>query len=172
MMKTFVKVLCVLALAVALFLFVVRFKDGPLAIIAGGPLTSGKLVPSEGVDFSFAKDIETIELQLLDPPRSRTTWVVFHDGHLYVPSGFMDVPIWKQWPEEAVDDGRAIARIDGVRYPFQLERVVDRRTWQKTRMLSGRKYNLSDWDSGKEPGPEEWNLVWIFRLSPRSLEGS
>ena len=77
MMKTFVKVLCVLALAVALFLFVVRFKDGPLAIIAGGPLTSGKLVPSEGVDFSFAKDIETIELQLLDPPRSRTTWVVF-----------------------------------------------------------------------------------------------
>ncbi|MCS5636402.1 MAG: hypothetical protein NZ990_07780 [Myxococcota bacterium] len=171
-MKTLLKILLTLALAVALFLVAVRFKDGPLAIIAGGPLTSGNLVASEGVDFSFAKDMDTIELQLLEPPRSRTTWIIFHDGHLYVPAGFMDLPIWKQWPHEAVDDGRAVARIEGVRYPFHLERVEDRRTWQKVRMLSGRKYGLRDWDSEKEPGPEEWNLVWIFRLNPQSLEGS
>jgi len=169
-MKTFLKVLCTLAVVVALFFFAVRFKDGPLAMIAGGPLTSGPLQPSMGVDFSFAKDINTIEFQLLDPPRSRTTWVIFHDGHLYVPSGFMDVPIWKQWPEEAAEDGRAIVRIEGVRYPFELERVVDRKTWQKTRVLSGRKYDMADWSSTKEPGPEEWNLVWMFRLNPRSLD--
>lgn len=171
-MKTFLKIILTLVLAIALFLLAVRFKDGPLAIIAGGPLSSGELVSSEGVDFSFAKNLETIELQLLEPPRSRTTWVILHDGDLYVPAGFMDLPIWKQWPHEAVDDGRAIARIEGIRYPFHLERVEDRKTWQKVRKLSARKYGLSDWDSDQEPGPEEWNLVWIFRLSPQSLEGS
>ena len=169
-MKTFGAILLGLVIILALSSFTVGFLDGPLGIVAGGPLTSGDLVPSEGVDFSFAKNIDTIEFQLLDPPRSRTTWVILYDESLFVPAGFMNLPIWKQWPHEAVNDGRAIVRIEGIRYPFRLERVEDRKTWQKVGQLAAKKYGLEEIDPQGEASAERWNEFWVFRMSPESLE--
>ena len=164
------KVLLTIATAVLLLFLVARYSDGPLGMIAGGPLTAGQLVASEGTDFSFATDLETIELQLLDPPRSRTTWVIFHEGFLFVPSGFMNLPIWKQWPHEASEDGRAIVRIEGTRYPVQLERVEDRKAWQRGGLLAARKYGLQAADFGSDPSAEDWEQFWVFRLAPRPLD--
>ena len=55
-----------------------RFADGPLAILPGGPLVAGEFVTGPEPDWTFAGAIETIELQLLEPARSRTTWILEH----------------------------------------------------------------------------------------------
>ena len=49
-----------------------RFADGPIAIIAGGPFTSGELVSGPEPDWSFVRDVREVQFQLLDPARSRT----------------------------------------------------------------------------------------------------
>ena len=168
-MKGIHKILVGIAAAILLLFIVARCSDGPLAMIAGGPLTSGEMMASEGVDFAFAEEIDTIEFQLLEPPRSRTTWVIFHDGALFVPAGFMNLSIWKQWPHEASADGRAIARIEGVRYPFHMERVEDRKTWQRVGQLAAKKYGFGDADPNAVPGSDDWDRFWVFRLAPRAL---
>ena len=50
-----------------------RFADGPLALVAGGPFTSGELVSGPEPDWSFVRDVKEVEFQLLEPARSRTT---------------------------------------------------------------------------------------------------
>jgi hypothetical protein len=154
-----VVVVCVaLILGVAL---AARLSDGPIAIFAGGPLVAGDLVGEKDVDFSFATDIAEIEFQLLRPPRSRTVWILVNDGKAYVPCGFLDVPLWKQWPQEALADGRAVLRIDGKRYERQAVRVEDLEEWQTVMQLAGAKYGFGD---GATPDP---NATWLFRMDPR-----
>ena len=61
-----------------------RFADGPNRVFSGGLLVSGELHAGPEPDWSFVEDIPTIELQLMDPPRSRRIWTTEHDGKLYV----------------------------------------------------------------------------------------
>ncbi len=138
-----------------------RLSDGPFGIMAGGPLVAGELVAERDIDFAFAADVQTIEFQLLEPPRSRTVWVVVHDGAAYVPCGFLSLPLWKQWPHEAMEDGRALLRINGKRYERLAVRVTDMDTYRQVTSLVARKYGLGD---AGEPDPE---AVWIFRMDPR-----
>ena len=115
-----------LVLLIAIALIGARFADGPVAIIAGGPFTSGDLVTGPEPDWSFARDIEEVEFQLVEPPRSRTTWILEHDGRIYVPCGYMTTTwgkIWKKWPFEALEDGRAVLRIGDRLYERQLVRI-------------------------------------------------
>jgi len=56
-----------------------RVSDGPVGFFSGGPIETGEIVQGD-VDWRFATDIETIEFQLLEPPRSRTVWIVVHEG--------------------------------------------------------------------------------------------
>jgi hypothetical protein len=139
-----------------------RLADGPVSILAGGPFTSGELVEVVPDDWSFVTDVDEIELQLLEPPRSRITWVVVHRGRAYVPCGFLDVPLWKQWPHEAERDGRALLRLDGRLYPVQAERVTDLELHAELGKLSAAKYGFG---TGEPPDPDQ---VWFFRLSPRA----
>jgi len=171
-MKRPSRVLLAILVLGAAFFVVARFSDGPFGIVSGGPLSSGEWKASEGVDFGFVKDMDTLELQLIDPPRSRTTWLIFHEGSLYIPAGYMDLPVWKQWPREAVQNGRSVVRIEGIRYPFFLERVKDRKTWQRVTQLVAKKYGMGQEEADEEPGPEVWNQTWIFRLNPQGLENS
>ncbi len=118
-----VAVLSVVALVVG-----ARFGDGPIAIIPGGPLQAGELVTGAEPDWTFARDIMEMEFQLVEPPQSRTIWLQVHDKWLYVVSGYMNSTlgrIWKQWPAQALRDGRAVIRIDGKRYERQLVRILD-----------------------------------------------
>ena len=92
-----------------------RFADGPNRVFSGGPLESGEMHTGPEPDWSFVRDISTIELQLLDPPQSRRIWTAEYNGKLYVWSGYMSTTVgrlWKRWPVQAERDGRAVIRID------------------------------------------------------------
>lgn len=154
----------IVALAVGLGLVVVaaRYLDGPLWMIAGGPLDTGEWVESQGLDWSFAADLPTLELQLLNPPRSRTVWMIHHAGALYIACGFMENTFWKQWPHEAFIDGRAVVRIDGRRYPVELVRSTDDRIRKAVLEQAARKYGVP-LDEG-----EDGESVWVFRVDSRT----
>ena len=167
-----------LVLAIALFLFGMRFADGPMAVVAGGAFTSGEPYTGPEPDWSFVKDRGEVEFQLLDPARSRTTWIVEHEGRIYIPCGYMDTTwgrLWKQWPVEAEQDGRAVLRIDGVLYNRQL--VRRREGVQLPVILSElqRKYFPSG--ATRSPNQERQALaaglqqiadgsLWIFEMTP------
>jgi hypothetical protein len=136
-----------------------RLSDGPLGPFPGGQLRAGELtaVPA---DWSSVAAVREVELQLVEPPRSRTTWIVVHDGWLYVPCGFLDVPVFKQWPYEAVRDGRAVLRIDGRRYEGRLVKVEDPALFDEVARLSSEKYAVG---RGTQPDPSR---LWLFRFEP------
>ncbi|MEN8185036.1 MAG: hypothetical protein ABFS46_21140 [Myxococcota bacterium] len=151
--------------AVALFLYLAGMHDGPIGIVPGGPLLQGEIESARGKSWHFVKDIEEIELQLADPPRSRTVWVVVHGNELYVPCGFLNVPLWKQWPHDALRDPRAVARIDGKRYEFELQRVEDEVVAARVGGLVAHKYLGTE---SIEPVSQDPETTWIFRLEPLS----
>ena len=169
-MKLLLKIAVGLVLAVVAVIASVvigaRFADGPLEIIAGGPFTTGE--PHEGPppDWAFVKDIETIEMQSLNPARSRTTWVLHHDGRLFIPCGYMNSlwgRIWKQWPIEAERDGRIITRINGKLYEQNLVRIEQGEVLEPVLAELSRKYF-------GQPIPMEAvtsGALWIFELTPR-----
>ncbi len=152
--------LAVVAVALVAVGVVVRDCDGPVGPFPGGPLEAGVLVDEPVADWSFAADVNQAELQLLEPPRSRTTWLVVHQGALYVPCGLPNLRWFKQWPHEAMRDGRALLRIGDRRHPVTLVRVTDDETFAATNRLASEKYGLGD-------GVPDHDAVWIFRLDPR-----
>ncbi len=153
--------LCAIGAVIALTI-VARFADGPIGPFAGGGFRSGELVSGPEPDWSFAATIPEVELQLVEPPRSRTLWIVVHEGQIYVPCGFLNVPFWKQWPYEAIADGRAILRIDGKLHERQAVKVTDPALYQQLFALVKEKYGL-----GRDRVPDP-DLAWVFRLEPRS----
>jgi len=153
-----------LSIALATLAFVAifaRFMDGPVAAFPGGPLVVGRLVAERDVDWSFAESLDTIELQLVEPPRSRTVWFVLHEGALYVPCGVPNFTLWKQWPHQAREDGRAVLRVDGRRYERQAVQVTDPKEWTPVLQLVTQKYGVGD------PADAGADDVWIFRMDPR-----
>src|SRR5262245_52935591 len=89
---------------VALLFVAARFHDGPLGPIPGGALEAGAEVSEPVADWSFAKDVKEIELQLASQGSSRTTWVIVHEGQAYVPCS-LGFPPGKRWHQHAVVDG-------------------------------------------------------------------
>ncbi|MCY3793869.1 MAG: hypothetical protein OXG51_05765 [Gammaproteobacteria bacterium] len=171
-MKLFAKIALGMVLAitaaVAAVLIGARFADGPLEIIAGGPFSTGELQSTAPVDWSFVRDIETIEFQSLEPPRSRTVWVLAHEGRMFIPCGYMNSTwgrIWKQWPVEAERDGRIITRIDGKLYNQNLVRIQDGPILEPLLAEMSRKY------AGGQPIPVEVvtsGAFWFFEVTPRA----
>jgi hypothetical protein len=145
-----------------------RFADGPLAIIAGGPFTSGQLITGPEPDWSFAHDLQEVEFQLLDPERSRTTWIIEHEGKVYIPSGYMTSwwgKLWKQWPHEAEKDGRVVLRIGDKLYQRALVRVSSGPLIAPITAELSRKY------AGGADIPVEAvtsGELWLFELAPRN----
>jgi hypothetical protein len=146
---------------------VARFRDGGIAVFPGGPLESGELMPGPEPDgdWSFARDVPEMTFQLVDPPRSRTVWLLVHDGRLFVVSGYMKTPIgrlWKKWPAQAERDGRAVVRIEGKRYERQAVRVHDRALFEALAAETRRKYGVAISADQIEAGE-----AWVFELRPR-----
>ena len=139
-------------------------SDGPSPLFGGGPLIAGELVGGSEPDWSFSHDIGTIELQLLDPPRSRLIWVVEHEGKVYVVSGYMSSTIgrlWKRWPAQAERDGRAILRIEGKRYERTLVRIQTGAIVDDIAAEFNRKYR-----AGMTREEVESGKLWLFELAP------
>ena len=155
------------ALAGLLVLLVfARFMDGPLGLIPGGPLVAGEWVEGPVQDWTFVRDIPLMEIQLVDPPRSRTTWLEVYDKKLYLVSGYMNSTIgklWKDWPAQAVADGRAVVRIAGKRYPCKLVRIMgDRPTLEGIAAEINRKYGAPLTADMAATGD-----AWFFAVEPR-----
>ena len=155
------------ALALVCLLVGARFADGPIAIVAGGPFRSGDLVRGPEPDWSFVREVGEVEFQLLEPPRSRTTWILEHEGRAYIPCGYMTSSfgrLWKRWPIEAERDGRAILRVGSALYERELVRITDGPQLEPLLAELGRKY------LGGEPVPVSAvtsGSLWLFELAPR-----
>ena len=170
-MKTLLRVLTglllVLILGVAALFITARVSDGPLAIVAGGPVTSGTLQTGPEPDWSFLRDTREIQFQLLEPARSRTTWVVVHEGKAYIPSGYMTSwwgKLWKHWPHEAEEDGRILLRVGDELYARQLVRIESGPRLAPITAELSRKY------AGGQEIPVEAvtsGSLWLFELAPR-----
>lgn len=121
-------------------------------------------------DWSFLGDVGTIDLQLLDPPRSRVVWVADYDGKAYVVSGYMGGVVgrlWKHWPAQAERDGRAVMRINGRRYERTLVRVTT-----GVEVLEGVSAELDRKYGFGQPGSIEAGETWLFELAPRDGGGT
>jgi hypothetical protein len=151
-------VVAVLLLGVAGVFLAARFHDGPLALVPGGPLTSGELVADPVADWSFAAPVDTIELQLVGDGTSRTTWILVRDGQAYIPCS-LGFPPGKRWHLRADRDGRAILRILGKRYPVTLTRVQSPALETELGAIATAKYRrVPPTDAG----------VWFFAVASRT----
>jgi hypothetical protein len=165
-MTTLVRWLVRIAFAVIVLLALVfvaaRFHDGPLGPIPGGAIASGAIVGEPVVDWSFARDIQEVELQLASEDGSRTVWLLVDEGRAYVPCA-LGFPPGKRWYKEAVKDGRATLRIEGRRYPVTLTKTDDPALAERMRAEVQRKY--------KSAPPGEEGGVWIFQVASRAPDG-
>ena len=162
--------LLVLVTAVGTAAIKQRFADGPNRVFSGGALVSGELYRGTEPDWTFVNQTPTIELQLLDPVQSRRIWTASVDGKLYVWSGYMNSlvgKLWKSWPAQAERDGRAIMRINGVRYERQLVRVQSGDGLRALTALINDKYS-----SRTSPEAIDSGDVWMFEAAPRTIQGA
>lgn len=150
--------------AIGAVLVAARFSDGPLGMIAGGPFVAGERVTGPDPDWTFVRDMPTVEMQLLSPARSRTTWILEHDGKIYIPCGYMTSAVgklWKRWPIEAEQDGRAILRVNGKLYSRQLVRIQQGPLLEPLTKELNRKYQAL-----ATPATVESGSLWLFELAP------
>ena len=165
-MKVLGAIVGVIILCIGGVLIAARFADGPWEIVAGGPFASGESYSGPEPDWSFVRELPTVEFQLIDPARSRTTWVLEHEGRIYIPCGYMTTTwgrIWKRWPIEAEEDGRAILRVDGKLYDRQLVRIKSGPVIEPLTQELRRKYNAR---ATVESVTSDY--LWIFELAPAS----
>ena len=154
--------------AIGTLLVASGYTDGASPLFGGGELASGELVTGPEPDWRFVHDLPTIELQLLDPPRSRVIWILEHDGKAYVVSGYMGSTVgrlWKHWPAQAERDGRAIVRIAGKRYERTLRRIKTGAVVEGVAAELRRKYRYEVTAADIEAG-----TTWLFELAPRNAD--
>ena len=71
--------------------------------------------------------------------------------------------MWKQWPLQAEADGRAIVRINGVRYERNLRRIQSGPNLEGIAAAITNKYPSQTTAASVESGS-----VWLFEAEPRS----
>ena len=174
LLKAIGTLVALVVLVVTSIFVVARFSDGPIGngppieMVTAGPFKTGDMQVGEEPDWSFLKDYPIVQFQLLDPPRSRTTFIMEAEGRIFIPSGYMNSTmgkIWKHWPMEAEEDGRALLRVDGKLYKRNMVRIEEGEILNAVLAELSRKYaggfpvSQSNIDSGD---------LWIFELEPRN----
>lgn len=163
-LQWFVGLVTAIFIVVGVLLFLVRSHDGPMEILSGGPLKTGELV-SGVTDWEFIDQFKTIELQTMQPPRSRTMWLVVHDNRMFVLSSYMNThfgKLWKQWPRRVAEDNRALVRADGKLYELQLVRHLKGEFIQPVLDRFNEKYHRQ-----YSPQELEKGNAWLFELTAR-----
>jgi hypothetical protein len=154
--RLLIRLVVVLVVLGALATLGARYHDGPIGPLPGGPLVAGPRVTTPVSDWTFAANAKEIELQLDSQSKSRTTWILVNDGKAYIPAS-TEYPPGKTWHRLAVQDGRAVIRVDGKRYPVLLTKVEDPAVLNAVRQVVEKKYP-------KRPGGE----AWLFAVTSRS----
>ncbi len=150
----------VVVLLLALVAVVARNSDEPIGPFPAGPMTSGEWAEGPVSDWSFARDVQEVHLELAEPASTRITWILVEDGAAFIPCGVPHFRLWKQWPHHALANGEAVVRIEGTRYPVTLVKDEDPDTLQAMAALLSEKYGTPEASS-----PDQ---VWLFRLVPRA----
>ena len=153
-----------LILSVVLFFFGMRFHDGPMGMVTGGPFKTGQVTPVPA-DWSFLKDDLVTEFQTLNPETSRTVWLGVFEGRLFLVSGYMNSftgKIWKQWPHYIEEDNRIVLRHGGKLYELQMQRQMQGSHLQGVLDVFGQKYGFSGSTDVITNGD-----VWVFEALPR-----
>jgi len=161
--KTIGALLAVVFVVLVSGVIAVRFADAPLGPLAGGPFTSGEMQTGPEPDWSFVRELPTVEFQLLNPARSRTTWILERERRIYIPSGYMNTRwgrLWKQWPIEAELDGRAILRVGGRRYPRKMIRIQSAPLIEPLVEELAAKYKVPATAEAVQSGS-----LWLFELA-------
>lgn len=176
-LKIALQVLGILILIPMVALATLRFDnrnaDGPSILFPGGELVSGELYTGPEPDWSFTDDVQTVELQLVDPLSSRLIFVMESEGKVYVPSGYMRSTlgkIWKDWAFQADEgDGLAVVRIDGIRYERQLVRIKEGPVLDGIVAKLATKYGAGATPEAIKAGRQgiESGNTWIFEMAPR-----
>jgi len=165
-LKWFGIVLTALVFAIGLLVLGMRFSDGPLEIISGGPFKTGELTIHPD-DWSFLTGRDSIEFQTMDPSTSRTVWLGVYDRRLFLVSGYMTTgygKLWKHWPHYLEEDNRVILRIDGKLYEQRMQRIMDGPEVVPVLNLFNRKYGLGAQASSTEVTEGH---TWMYEVVPR-----
>lgn len=164
-------------------LVVQRVSDGPIAFLQGGPFKTGELVEEPVADWSFGVG-KPMAFELVGFGTSRTAGYIMHDGVAYMTCdlGFMWnrldrgsqrwilklIYTFKRWHKDALEDGRALLRIDGKLYKTQFVKVEDP---ELTETLKAKLEDLArEYFAPQELGPpptEKPNDIWFFRMEAR-----
>ncbi len=157
-----VMLVVVIGVAIGVLFVGARFQDGQNALIPGGPLQRGELVTQVPSDWGFAAGVQEIEMQLAYEHTSRTTWIVTKDDAAFIPCS-LDFPPGKRWYKAADQNGAAILRIAGKRYPVTLSRVKDDAAIRGIGQATVAKYPAAAGFAGEG--------VWFFKVEPRASSG-
>lgn len=155
---------------VVLFLVYARFHDGPIAIIAGGPFTSGDAYSGPEPDWSPMRTRQEVEFQLVDPARSRITWIAEHEGKPYIVSGYMNTTfgkLWKQWPHEVAKNDQILLRVDDAIYERRLVRIMEGPMVAPVLKQLAEKY-LDGASFGDANEAVANGDVWMYEVAPRT----
>ena len=165
-LKWLLGILLVLLLLPVVLVMLVRFHDGPMEIVAGGPFRSGEWVT--GVeDWSFLNDFNTLEMETKKTGKSRVLWVAVHENQVYIFSNFMNSRIgrvWKRWPRNLMSDDEITLRADGKLYAMYINRVQEGTHIPVVMQAFNDKYKPS---SGLTPEDVASGNIWLFKLRPR-----
>ena len=166
--KFVIKAFIGIAIAGALFIFAMGFADGPWGVVPGGAFSeSAEPAPQ---DWSFTKDLDTVEFQLIDPVSSRTSWIMEHNNRVFIPSGYMNSTVgklWKHWPMHAEKNGTALLRIDGKAYRVTLERTKNPELLRPVMGELARKYMSAQPPLDTMLNEVQSNNLWVFELVRR-----
>ena len=165
-------IILVIVAGIAVFLFGMRFHDGPIEVWTGGPFKTGD--PAQAPDdWTYLTDRMEIEFQTIEPDTSRIVWLGVLDKRLYILSGYMNTgygKIWKQWPHYLLDDDRIVLRIDGKLYEQRMNRLMDHPQLLELMTLYGKKYGAG---AGPDTTVEQLREViargdiWMFEVVDR-----
>lgn len=156
------------AVALATLRYANQDADGPSILFPGGELVAGELHAGPEPDWSFTRQIPTVELQLYAPVSSRLIWIIEDDGKIYIASGYMRSALgrlWKHWAVQADSgDGQALVRVNGVRYERTLRRINEGAALDGIAAAMRGKYGVPASRQDIEAGN-----TWIFQLAPRAV---
>ncbi len=172
------------AIVVALILSVLvvqRVSDGPIEPLQGGPFQTGELVEEPVEDWSFG-ELANVQFELEGYGTSRRAGYIMLDGEAYMTCdlGYMwnrfdgvqklilhTIYIFKTWHLDAVQDGRALVRIDGKIYKAQFTKVEDRELQERLKFRIEKLATEMFGDLGPAPMNAP-NDMWFFRMDSRS----
>ena len=123
-LRRLVVLAALLVAAVAVGSFLLSGADGPVGILAGGPLRSGEPAALADLDWAALDSLHDLELEIVGEGRSRTLWFSVHEGVPYVACDLDCVGgRLKRWPQQIERDDRIVLRIDGERIEGRLVHV-------------------------------------------------